>query len=1053
MIRFLSKLLGVITIPLFLGFFYVHSALAVNYTLSGTVQDSTTNGIEGATVNVYNPGTTTDVLPPTTTAPGTGAYSFTNLPSGIYDIKVTPVSGSGFTAAIALSQNIVQDTTLNFILSSSGSVNISGHLYDAAGHPLLNQRVTLNLASGGQVGSVTTNSSGSYSFQVSANSYNLSVAGNNNGATLQVPEVYSFTLPNTSYVQNTVQDFTIPASKVKVHVQDVFGTAISGVLLKTSGGNVGQQNLPIGGGVTVFGLNGYLTNGVTTDSSGDGIMWLFPGNTNNYTVVATPPTGSIYSQFPIAFSVSGDQSELIQLQYNHNAPTTTINLATDRGDGTYTDPTTVTLSATAASGYTVPNGNTFYTLDNGNQQTYSAPFTVTGSGSHTITYWSIDNSGAQETHHVQSFTIVTTHNLTGTVYVDSNQNGLQDSGEQGFAGATITLNTNQAVTTDSNGNYSFTNLPADAYVETLTLPNGYTITTANPVNIALNADTTQNFGIFSGPILTTAINAGGNTSGSFASDTAFNGGNTYSGSTTVDTTGVTNPAPQDVYQTVRYGNFSYTIPNLTPNASYTLRLHFNELYWNSAGSRVFNVNVNNTPALSNYDIYQNAGRQNKAVIEQIPTTADSSGNITVQFVTVTDNAIVSGIELYSGTLPSPTPTPTPTPISSISINSGDGTYGSFVADRDYSGGSSYTSSNSVDTSNVTNPAPQGVYQTVRYGNNMSYVIPGLYANTNYLVRLHFSEPYWTNSGQRMFDVAINGTNVLSNFDILKTAGSQNKALVEQFNTTSDQNGKITVAFTTETDNAVINGIEINQNTVPTYTLSGTVYSDTNSNGVQDTGEPGVAGVAVKLNTGQTATTDANGDYSFSNLPQEDTYQASVTVPNGSVATTANPVTFALNANTTENFGISQFQSLQINSGGSSAESFIADSNYTGGTTYSTSSSVDVSGVTNPAPQGVYQTVRYGNFSYTVPNLTPNDTYTVRLHFNELYWNSAGSRVFNVAINGNNVLNNFDIYQVAGGQNKADVEQFTTTADSNGVITIGFQSVTDNAIVNGIEVIH
>jgi len=46
-------------------------------------------------------------------------------------------------------------------------------------------------------------------------------------------------------------------------------------------------------------------------------------------------------------------------------------------------------------------------------------------------------------------------------------------------------------------------------------------------------------------------------------------------------------------------------------------------------------------------------------------------------------------------------------------------------------------------------------------------------------------------------------------------------------------------------------------------------------------------------------------------------------------------------------------------------------------------------VTDPAPQAVYQTVRYGNFTYTIPNLTPGGTYRVRLHFAELFGNNPG----------------------------------------------------------------
>jgi hypothetical protein len=100
-------------------------------------------------------------------------------------------------------------------------------------------------------------------------------------------------------------------------------------------------------------------------------------------------------------------------------------------------------------------------------------------------------------------------------------------------------------------------------------------------------------------------------------------------------------------------------------------------------------------------------------------------------------------------------------------------------------------------------------------------------------------------------------------------------------------------------------------------------------------------------------------------------------------------------------------------------------------------------------------------SYLIPNLMPNASYTVRLHFNELYWGSAlaggnggvGSRVFDVSINGTQVLTNFDIFLTAGGANKAIVEQFTIQADANGNISIVFTSVIDNALINGIEISH
>jgi hypothetical protein len=144
--------------------------------------------------------------------------------------------------------------------------------------------------------------------------------------------------------------------------------------------------------------------------------------------------------------------------------------------------------------------------------------------------------------------------------------------------------------------------------------------------------------------------------------------------------------------------------------------------------------------------------------------------------------------------------------------------------------------------------------------------------------------------------------------------------------------------------------------------------------------------------------------------------------------------------------------VQINSGGPAVAPFTADADFTGGATAGAATAINTSGVTNPAPQAVYQTNRYGNFTYTVPGLTAGASYTVRLHFAETYWTAAGQRIFNASINGKQVLTNFDIVGTAGAPDKAVAEQFTAAADSTGKITIQFTTVKDNAQVNGIEIL-
>jgi hypothetical protein len=142
--------------------------------------------------------------------------------------------------------------------------------------------------------------------------------------------------------------------------------------------------------------------------------------------------------------------------------------------------------------------------------------------------------------------------------------------------------------------------------------------------------------------------------------------------------------------------------------------------------------------------------------------------------------------------------------------------------------------------------------------------------------------------------------------------------------------------------------------------------------------------------------------------------------------------------------------LQINSGGPAVSPFVADKDFAGGGTINHANTIDLSGISNPAPMAVYQTARIGNFTYTIPGFAAGSSHTLRLHFAETYWSAAGKRVFNVTINGTQALANFDVFAAAGAKNRAIIEQFTANANSSGQFVITFTSVVDNSLVSGIE---
>jgi len=145
-------------------------------------------------------------------------------------------------------------------------------------------------------------------------------------------------------------------------------------------------------------------------------------------------------------------------------------------------------------------------------------------------------------------------------------------------------------------------------------------------------------------------------------------------------------------------------------------------------------------------------------------------------------------------------------------------------------------------------------------------------------------------------------------------------------------------------------------------------------------------------------------------------------------------------------------SICIDSGSTTAVSpFVADVDFTGGTTINHANTIDTSKVTNPAPAAVYQTARVGNFTYTIGGFTANSSHTVRLHFCETYFATAGSRTFNVSINSTQVLSAFDIFAAAGGKNIANIQQFTENANASGQYVIQFTEIVNQSLISGIEI--
>ena len=145
--------------------------------------------------------------------------------------------------------------------------------------------------------------------------------------------------------------------------------------------------------------------------------------------------------------------------------------------------------------------------------------------------------------------------------------------------------------------------------------------------------------------------------------------------------------------------------------------------------------------------------------------------------------------------------------------------------------------------------------------------------------------------------------------------------------------------------------------------------------------------------------------------------------------------------------------VSIHCGGAAASPFVADTDFGGGATSSTTHAINTSDwLKAPVPPpSVLQTNRHGPMTYRIGGFTRGSSRSVTLYFVEHFWTAAGKRVFDVIINGNQVLTDFDVFADAGGQFVAVQHTFTTTANANGEVVIQFVAGVDNPIVNGLIV--
>ncbi|MCA9922765.1 MAG: choice-of-anchor D domain-containing protein, partial [Anaerolineales bacterium] len=170
--------------------------------------------------------------------------------------------------------------------------------------------------------------------------------------------------------------------------------------------------------------------------------------------------------------------------------------------------------------------------------------------------------------------------------------------------------------------------------------------------------------------------------------------------------------------------------------------------------------------------------------------AGASQDVTVRFSPTVDgvengNLTITSNDPDEGTVVvSLTGTGASTPAVAYRINAGGPNYTDtlgnlFVADKAYTAGDFGFTGNKRDfsfTNPVANTDDDALYQDLAANIAFSYLFD--LPNGNYDVTLYFMEPWQSAAGERLFDVTVEGTLILDDYDIFVASGGQYTAVTE-----------------------------------------------------------------------------------------------------------------------------------------------------------------------------------------------------------------------------------------------------------------------------------
>ena len=407
------------------------------------VKDVAESGIAGVTVNLYN---SVGAFITSTTTGANGIYSFTNLTTGNYSVGIALPTGYANTTSLGTSNST--DNLNDGVTVAAGEIKTTTFSLTSS-----SVNIDFGLIGTGSIGDFVWNDTNANGVQ---NFGEAGIAG------------VKVTLTGTNIFGNPVSLTTTTGA----NGQYLFSNLVAGTYTVAFTSPSGYNFSPQGNGTTATDSN--------PNSGGTSAAIVLASGENNTTIDAGLfQYGSISDFVWNDTNANGVQdggeagiAGVTVTLTGTNSLGNPVNLTTTtNANGQYLFsnllPGTYTVTLAAPAGYFFsPQGNGTSATDSNANASGTAPAIILASGENNS---SID-AGLFQYGSISNF-----------VWSDTNANGVQNGGEAGIAGVTVSLTgtdafgnaVNLSTSTDANGLYIFSNLVPGTYTVSFGTPSGY----------------------------------------------------------------------------------------------------------------------------------------------------------------------------------------------------------------------------------------------------------------------------------------------------------------------------------------------------------------------------------------------------------------------------------------------------------------------------------------------------------------------------------------------------------------------------------------------------